>query len=259
VAGDISGLSKLRGLGTAVVGRNILYYPTLASTMHAARREAERGAPEGTVIIAGEQTGGRGRLKRTWLSPPGNIALSIVLYPLVGSLPHLIMMASLAAARAIESVAGLNTQIKWPNDVLINGKKVGGILIENEMKGRKVAFSIIGIGININLNVAAYPEISDTADSLETAPAKGDLRIKVIRSLLTEFDNLYLKLPDSSPIFEAWRERLVTLGKQVKATSGSQIIAGTAESVDETGALLIRQTEGTLVNVIAGDVTLREE
>jgi BirA family biotin operon repressor/biotin-[acetyl-CoA-carboxylase] ligase len=249
----------LRSLDTAVVGRRIFYHPALASTMDTARREAEKGAPEGTVIIAGEQTGGRGRLHRTWISPPGNIALSIILNPGLAGLPYLIMIASLAAASAIEPVADLKTQIKWPNDILIAGKKVGGILVENAMKGKKVAYSIVGIGINIDLNVAAHPEISDTAVSLETAQVKDDLRVRITKSLLTEFDRLYLKLPDGRLIYEAWRDRLVSLGKKVRVISGSQVIEGTAESVDETGTLLIRQPDGTLVNVIAGDVTLREK
>jgi BirA family biotin operon repressor/biotin-[acetyl-CoA-carboxylase] ligase len=259
VATEISPYVIMRGLKTALIGRNIIYHPILASTMDTARLEARRGVPEGTVIIAGEQTGGRGRLRRAWLSPPGNVALSIVLYPRAGSLPYLTMIASLAAARAIESVADLKTQLKWPNDVLIDGKKIAGILVENEMKGKKVAFSIVGIGINIDLNVAGYSEISGTAASLKSGSTKGGLRLKTIRALLTEFDRLYRQLPDGRPIFEAWHEKLITLGKKVRAVSGVQNIEGIAESVDETGALMIRRSDGSLISVIAGDVTLRDK
>jgi BirA family biotin operon repressor/biotin-[acetyl-CoA-carboxylase] ligase len=248
----------MQDLRTALIGRSIIYHPTLASTMDAARLEARQSAPEGTVIIAGEQTGGRGRLRRTWLSPAGNIALSIVLYPPPDGLSYLVMIASLAAARAIESVTGLKTQLKWPNDVLIGGRKVCGILVENEMKGKKVAFSIVGIGINIDLDVAGYPEISGMATSLKSKSAKGDLCLKIIRALLTEFDRLYRQLPDSRLIYQAWRDSLVTLGKKVRVVSGAQTIEGIAESVDETGALLIRQSDGCLTGVVAGDVTLRE-
>jgi BirA family biotin operon repressor/biotin-[acetyl-CoA-carboxylase] ligase len=259
VVKEISPYTIMRGLQTALIGRSIIYHPTLTSTMDAARLEARLGVGEGTVIIAGEQTGGRGRLRRAWLSPAGNIALSIVLYPPPDGLPYLIMMAALAAARAIESVAGLKTLIKWPNDVLIGGKKVGGILIENEMKGKKVAFSIVGIGININLDIAGYPEISSTAASLESGSTGNDLRLKIIRALLTEFDRLYAGLPDGRPIYQAWRDKLITLGKQVKATSGSQVIEGIAESVNETGALLVRRSDDSLISIFAGDVTLREK
>jgi BirA family biotin operon repressor/biotin-[acetyl-CoA-carboxylase] ligase len=253
----LSSSSITRGLKTSLIGQKVVYYPTLTSTMEAARQAARQGTVAGTVIIAGEQTAGKGRLKRTWLSPGGNIAMSIVLYPNVTSLPYLIMIASLAAVHSIEKIAGIKTQIKWPNDILINGKKVGGILIENEMKGGSVVFSIVGIGINVDLNVAAYLDISTTAVSFRNQMGK-DLRIKIIQSLLSEFERLYIKLPDGKSIFEAWHDRLVTLGKKVKATSAQDIIEGIADSVDETGALVIRCTDGSLIRVVAGDVTLRE-
>jgi BirA family transcriptional regulator, biotin operon repressor / biotin---[acetyl-CoA-carboxylase] ligase len=247
-----------RGLKTRFFGRKIVYYPVLPSTMDAARQAARNGTPEGTVVIAGEQTAGKGRLNRAWLSPPGNIAMSIVLYPDIARLPYLVMIASLAVVYALEKTAGVKGQIKWPNDVLVDGKKVGGILIENEMKGNKVAFSTVGVGINVDLDVAAYPEIAATATGLRDAPNDA-LKIKIIRSLLAEFERLYIKLPDGQDIFEAWRDRLVTLGKKVRATSANEVIEGIAQSVDESGALYIRGTDGNLTKVVAGDVTLAGE
>jgi len=139
------------GLDTRFIGQKIIYFPQLSSTMDVARSEARQGVSEGTVIIAGEQTSGRGRLKRHWLSPPGNVALSVILHPDVSSLPCLIMIASLAVVRSIESTTGLKADIKWPNDILIDGKKVCGILIENEISSDKTARAIIGIGVNVNL------------------------------------------------------------------------------------------------------------
>jgi BirA family biotin operon repressor/biotin-[acetyl-CoA-carboxylase] ligase len=245
-----------KGLKTDCIGQKVIYLPSVTSTMDIARQEAKKGAAAGTVVIAGEQTGGRGRLKRSWLTPQGNIALSIILYPDIKNLPYLIMMASLAVCYSIESVTGVKAQIKWPNDILIDGKKVCGILIENEVRGNKVAYSIVGIGINVALKVNNYAEIASTATSLKNESGKGDLRVKIIRALLQEFDKLYVKLPDSKVIYEAWRDRLVTLGKQVKAVSGNQVIEGIAETVDEVGTLLIREAEGTLRRVVAGDVTL---
>jgi len=247
------------GLKTTLIGQNVLYYPSLSSTMDTARREIKQGANEGTVIIAGEQTGGRGRLKRAWLSPRGNIALSIILYPDITALPYLIMIASLAAVQSIETAAGIKTQIKWPNDILIDGKKVCGILIENEVKGNKVSSSIIGIGINVDLDVAGFSEIADTAASLTSKREKHDIRIKMIKALLTEFERLYLLLPDGKSIFEAWRARLATLGQRVRATSGNLTIEGIAEGVEESGALAIRGADGVVSKVVAGDVTLREK
>ncbi|MGD0779652.1 MAG: biotin--[acetyl-CoA-carboxylase] ligase [Dehalococcoidales bacterium] len=246
-----------KGLKTDCIGQKVIYLPSVTSTMDIARQEALKGAAAGTVVIAGEQTGGRGRLKRSWLTPQGNIALSIILYPDTKSLPYLIMMASLAVCYSIESVTGTKALIKWPNDILINRKKVCGILIENEVRGNKVAYSIIGIGINVNLKVNNYTEIANTAASLKNEPGKADLRVKIIRALLQEFDKLYVKLSDGKAIYETWRDRLVTLGQKVKATSGNQIIEGIAESVDESGALNIKGKDGKVTRVVAGDVTLR--
>jgi BirA family transcriptional regulator, biotin operon repressor / biotin---[acetyl-CoA-carboxylase] ligase len=253
---ELSSYQIVKGLKTRNIGQKILYYPSLPSTMDTAREQARKGADEGAVVIAGEQTAGRGRLKRSWLSPVGNIALSIILRPDITSLPYLIMIASLAAARSIEAVTGRETQIKWPNDVLIEGKKVCGVLIENELKGNRVDFAIIGIGINTDLKVDENQEIANTAVSLSSVPVSG-LRLNLIQALLTEFEALYFTLPDGKSIYESWRSHLVTLGNNVRATWGSDIIEGVAESVDESGVLYIRVEGGEMRKVVAGDVTLR--
>jgi BirA family biotin operon repressor/biotin-[acetyl-CoA-carboxylase] ligase len=258
MAKDLSAAAITKGLKTAIIGRKVFYLPRVVSTMDIARQEALKGASEGTVVIAGEQTGGRGRLKRGWIAPEGNIALSIILYPDIQSLPFLIMIASVAVLKSIESVTGLKAGIKWPNDILTKGKKVAGILIENEVRGNEVGYSIVGIGINVDLRVDAHIEIAFTATSLKSESGKNELRIEVTRSLLKEFDRLYLKLPHGKAIYKAWRDRLVTLGKKVRAESGNQVIEGTAETVDEDGSLMIRGEDGTLTRLVAGDVTLRE-
>ena len=163
---NISPASITNELDTHIIGQKVIYYPRLSSTMVVAKQEAQLGAAEGTVIITGEQTAGKGRLKRIWLSPKGNIALSVILYPTLPYLSSLIMLASLAVARSIKAVTGLKCQVKWPNDVLINGKKVCGILIESEVRRDIVGYAIIGIGINVNLRLADFPEIMPTATSL---------------------------------------------------------------------------------------------
>jgi len=247
------------GLATRFVGQKLLYYPRLSSTMDAAREEARKGAAAGTVIVAGEQTGGRGRVNRVWLSPPGNIALSVILRPEISLLPYLIMLASLAVANTLETVTGLKPQIKWPNDILINGKKVCGILIENELKGDRVDHSIIGIGINVGLRLPDNPEIRDIATSLSSELGKEVSMAEVIRRLLEEMEHLYLTFIDGDNVYQTWRKRLITLGRRVYAISGESRVEGIAEDVDKSGALLLRLEDGSLMRFIAGDVMVREK
>lgn len=255
---SLSTAAVTRDLATRFVGQRLLYYPRLTSTMEVARQEAQRGAAEGTVILADEQTAGKGRLKRAWLTPSGNIALSIILHPALSCLPSLIMLASLAVFRSIEAVTGLKSQIKWPNDVLINGKKVSGILIESDVMGDTVNYSIIGIGVNVNLRVADFPEIQPIATSLSQELGSDASRLSVIRQLLVEIEGLYLALSGGESIFEEWRDNLVTLGKRVKVTAEQTIYEGLAESVAPDGSLLVRGPDGSLSKIVVGDVTLRE-
>ncbi len=256
---DLSTTIISDNLGTSFIGQSVIYYPRLSSTMDVARREAKQGAPEGTVIVAGEQTGGRGRVKRHWLSPRGNIALSIILYPGISYLPYLIMIASLAVVHSIETVTSLKPQIKWPNDILISGKKVGGILTESELKGSRVEYSIIGIGINIGLRLSDFPEIAATATSINDELRRNVSPVDVVRHLLVEIERLYLTLPGGESIYEEWRDRLVTLGQRVCVKSGNSSFEGVAESVDRSGALMLRHADGSSIRIVAGDVTLRDK
>lgn len=256
---NLSPTSITANLGTHFVGQRVIYYPTLTSTMAVAKREAQQGAAEGTVVIAGEQTAGRGRLNRAWLSPRGSLALSIILYPKLEYLSSLIMIASLAVVRSIEKATGLKPQIKWPNDVLINGKKVCGILIESDVQKNKVGYAVIGIGINVNLRLADYPRIPPTATSLLDELGKTVSRIDLIRRLLIEIEGLYLTLPAGGAIYEQWRDRLLTLGRKVSVRSGKTRHKGIAESVTTDGSLLLRGKDGRLIKIVAGDVvTLRD-
>jgi BirA family biotin operon repressor/biotin-[acetyl-CoA-carboxylase] ligase len=169
------------------------------------------------------------------------------------------MIASLAVVHSIESVTGLDNRIKWPNDILLGGKKVAGILIENEIKGDKVEYAVIGIGINVALRPADNSEISAIATGLEDVLGEKVSREKIIKNLFLEFERLYFQLPDGESIFKLWRDRLVTLGRKVTVRWGEETLHGVAESVDESGALLIRLADGTFTKVVAGDVTLREK
>ena len=254
---SLSSTLIMDNLKTRLIGRKVLYYPQLTSTMDVARQEARQGAAEGTAVVAGEQTGGRGRVKRLWLSPRGSIAVSIILRPDVVNLPYIIMLASLAVVGSVEAVTGLKPSIKWPNDILVNGKKVCGILIENEMKGKSVLYTVIGIGINVNFRSADFPGIPLTATSLADEMGRNVSRQDMVRRLLLELDRLYLSLPDTEPIYQAWQERLETLGRRVQVKSGESVLEGVAESVARDGSLLLRHPDGSSTRIIAGDVSLR--
>jgi BirA family biotin operon repressor/biotin-[acetyl-CoA-carboxylase] ligase len=248
-----------RDLDTRLIGRRVIYYPSVASTNELAKIEARWGAVEGTVIIAGEQTAGKGRLKRAWLSPRGSLALSFILYPALEHLPSLIMVASLAVARSIKAVTGLEAGIKWPNDILLNGRKVCGILVESEVRGEAVDYAVIGIGVNVNLRVSDFPELLPTATSLSQEMGREVSLLGLVRGLLVEIERLYLALLGGGSIYEAWRDSLVTLGKRVYVVSGKASGSGIAESVAKDGSLLIRRPDGSLNRIVAGDVTLHHQ
>jgi BirA family transcriptional regulator, biotin operon repressor / biotin---[acetyl-CoA-carboxylase] ligase len=246
-----------RDLHTRFIGQKIIYYPSLHSTMEAAKTEALWGAEAGTVVVAGEQTAGRGRLQRTWVSPPGNLAFSVILRPNLDYLPYIIMLASLAVAYGIRLTTGLKTQIKWPNDVLIGEKKICGILIENDIRKNILKHSVIGIGINVNLKVENYPEIAAIATSLSDQLNRPVSRLEILRSVIMEMDSLYSGLPQSELLLNQWKNNLVTLGQKIQINQGNQTYTGLAESVTSDGSLMLRQKDGRLVKIIAGEVILQ--
>ncbi len=255
---SLSPAAITRNLATKSIGQRVIYYPSLASTMAVAREEAQQGAPEGTAVIADEQTEGQGRMGRVWLSPEGSIAMSLILYPEIVYLPSLIMVASLAVVHSIELVTGLEPQVKWPNDVLIGDKKVCGILIESKVRGNMVDYSIVGIGVNVNLTPSDLGEFPLPATTLSEELGRVVSRLDLVRQLLVEMDRLYLSLLAGGSVYEEWRDRLVTLGKRVRVTWGTARYEGVAESVARDGSLLLRRADGSLTRVVAGDVALRE-
>jgi BirA family transcriptional regulator, biotin operon repressor / biotin---[acetyl-CoA-carboxylase] ligase len=246
-----------KGLTTRFMGQNVLYYPVTTSTNDIARQRAQIKAPEGTAVIAGRQTSGRGRLRREWVTPQGNIAVTIVLYPSRKNLPFLTIVAALAVLYSIEKTTGLKCQLKWPNDVLINQKKVCGILLESQAAPDSVDYAIIGIGINVNMKLAEYPEISAIATSLADETGKEISRAVLLQNLFLEMEKLYLRLQAGESIMEEWRDNLVTLGKSIHVRSGDDVFEGIAESVAGDGSLMLRCSDGRLLKFMAGDVTLK--
>lgn len=246
-----------RNLPTRFIGQKVIHYPSLKTTMEAAKSEALWGAPAGTIVVADEQTAGKGRFQRLWISPPGSLTLSVILRPNIEYLPYMIMIASLSVANCIQQVTGLKPQIKWPNDVLIHEKKVCGILIENDIRQNSLKHTLIGIGINVNMQVSKYPEIVNLATSLSDQVGQTISRLDLLRQLLIEMDSLYSNLTQKDLIFTQWKNRLITLGRNVEVQINDRVYHGKGESVHIDGSLDIRLKDNRILKVLAGDVTLK--
>ena len=246
------------GLATRIVGQRVLYLPETSSTMDVARQEAEAGAPDGTLVIAEHQTAGRGRFQRQWVSPPGvNLYFSILLRPRLGELHRMNIAATLAVARAIRTTTGLHPTIKWPNDVRLNGRKVCGILIENQVEGDRVHYVIVGIGINVNFDPTPYSEIATLATSLMREAGRPISRLDMLRAFLEEFDVLYGALKRGESVRDEWCGLLETLGRHVQVRWDQQVEEGLAADVDEEGNLVLERADGSRVTMLAGEVTLQ--
>jgi len=251
-------------LRTDYVGRRFVYRPSTESTMDDARRMLQRFRLEsGAVVLAEAQTAGRGRAGRHWVSPPDvNLYFTLVIYAQPDGARPLAYVTPLAIALAAEEMAAaagrtLCADLKWPNDVLVGGKKLAGVLIETTETGSGEQVALVGVGINVNLDVAAHPELAGVATSLKEALAVEVAREELLARFCNHFEALYEQaLAGSRAPFQAWRERLVTLGREVVATGARETIRGVAVDVDEDGALVIAQADGRRVRVEAGDVTL---
>ena len=245
------------GLYTAIIGRSVRYYQSTASTMDDAAERAREGADEGAVVVAETQTASRGRLGRRWVSDAGNLYFSVLFRPDSVALPMLSPLAGVAVARSIRQVAGLYPAIKWPNDITIGGRKVGGILAESTMSGARIEHAVVGVGVNVALDVSADPETAETAASLnDLAGSKVD-RSELLRRTLQHMDSLYLDLRRGRSPIPEWRRWLDTLGQRVVVTHHDVSNTGLAEDVDGHGNLLLRTDDGQLLTLTAGDITLR--
>ena len=247
-----------QGLHTHVVGRRLLYFPELTSTMDRAAELADQGAEEGTVVVAEKQSAGRGRHGRSWVSQPGNLLFSVLFRPELDQLPFISIIGGVAAARAVRKTTGLDPRIKWPNDLMLRGRKAAGILAESAIAGEAVWYAVLGIGINVALDTQAYAEeIGPPAVSINAAAGKEVPRERLLRQLLLELDSLYLQARRGvSPVPE-WRDLIENLGSRVTVTSAAGSVSGTAADIDELGNLVLLRDDGQRITMTAGDVTLR--
>ncbi len=246
-----------QGLFTRVVGKRFLYYQELGSTMDEASRRAEDGAEEGLVVVAETQTAGRGRMGRNWVSQQGNLYLSVLFRPTMDALPYLSVICGVAAIRAIRQITGLEPRIKWPNDILLDDKKAGGILVESVVSGQDVWYAVAGIGINVRLDFSGVEEIADLATTLDTVKGSPVSREDLLRQFLQDLDNLYFQLCSGESPLSEWRDSLDTLGQRVEASWRDEKWVGLAEDIDDLGNLKLRLDDGSSVTLTAGDVTLR--
>lgn len=251
-------------LETAWVGCQVVYYPSVGSSNVEAKRLAEAGAPEGTLVVADHQTAGRGRLDRRWWSPPGSsLLLSLVFRPAFLA-PHqaqrLTMVCSLAVCDAVARVTGLTAMVKWPNDVLIDSQKICGLLAELGVADSRLDYVVVGMGINVNVDFEGgdAPGLMSPATSLRAALGREVSRLTVLTTLLRFVEARYERLRAGALPHNEWKSRLVTLGREVQVTMPNRLLTGLATGVDADGVLLVRQADGELARVLAGDVTLRE-
>jgi BirA family biotin operon repressor/biotin-[acetyl-CoA-carboxylase] ligase len=249
----------LEGLKTRVFTGPVHHFETLDSTNDLAKKLAAQGAPEGAVVVAEAQTGGRGRLGREWNSPPGvGLYVSLVLRPMLPpmELPQITLTTAVAVVRAVRRVAGVAPGIKWPNDLLVNGKKLGGILTEMETESDRIRHVVVGLGLNVN-NPGFPPELAGTATSLSLAGGGAYSRVKLLQAWLEEFEALYGRFLNQGfpEILEEWKRADETLGKAVTVRQGPREISGQALDVAPDGALLLRTANGEIVRVTSGEIT----
>lgn len=259
---DLPLAEELRtGLATRVIGREIRYFADTDSTNRQAYACGESGAPEGLVVIADRQSAGKGRMGRSWTSPPGvNLYLSILLRPPLPpqAAPQLTFISALAVSRTITLVSKLEPTHKWPNDVLIDGCKVAGLLNEMSAETDLIRFVVLGIGVNLNMTAEQFPtDLRMPATSLLLAGKEQVSRALFARTLLEQLDSLYREYLNSgpAPILAAWEARCDLVGKQVEVDEGRGIsVRGIVAGIDRDGALLLTQADSSTVRILAGDV-----
>ena len=248
-------------LQTKIVGKKMLHYEDIPSSNNEAKRLAQEGAPEGTVVVAEAQSTGKGRLSRGWYSPARKgIWFSVILRPpfLPQEAPKCTLLAAVAVVRAMKDM-GFPVGIKWPNDVLYEGKKLVGILTEMSAEMERINYVVIGTGINVNLWPEDFPEdVRDIATSLSMIGKRNIDRTELFIRILEALDDLYVIVAKDGfdEVLDEWRRYSVTLGQQVNVIGVKETFTGTAADIDDDGALLIDTPEGHR-KVLAGDVSIR--
>jgi BirA family biotin operon repressor/biotin-[acetyl-CoA-carboxylase] ligase len=274
MADDIIHFESITG---TLLSRNVRFLPECPSTNDFARELAKTGEPEGLLVITDYQTAGRGRLDRSWRAPAGSSLLfSLLLRPPIAPVRALqaAMAVSLGVIEGVRSECGLPARLKWPNDILIDGKKVGGILCELGLEGDRLEYIIVGVGLNVNFDPRGMEGIPTDATSLLVERGRPQPRTALLRAILAEIEPRYRAICRGESLRDEWARALETLGRRVRVTlaeglpsrppsrsggsggsgSGGGTLDGTAESVEESGGLILRLPDGTRRTILAGDV-----
>jgi BirA family biotin operon repressor/biotin-[acetyl-CoA-carboxylase] ligase len=263
IPSDIAAEAIQSRLTGRIIGRRLQVVAEIGSTNDAVMAAGQAGAVEGLAVLADRQTSGRGRRGRSWASLPGvGICTSILLRPSVPPLqaPLLTLMAGLAAAEAITSVAKIAPVLKWPNDILLDGRKAVGILTEMATTGQRIGHVAIGIGINVHQRSEDFPaSVRGTATSIDLAAGRRVDRAEVAAALYDSLDRWYTAVcgDGMSMILNAARARTSTLGQPVTVDTGEEKWQGTALDLDDDGALLVVDGQGAVRRVLADDVSIR--
>ncbi len=262
LAAALSAQAITADLPTRFVGQRAYYTEQLASTNDKAKELADAGEPEGTLVISEAQTGGRGRLGRTWKAPArSSILMSLILRPRLEPrrLAQVTMAVALGAQEAVRAETGLDARLKWPNDLVVHDRKCAGILAEANIAGERVEYVVVGLGLNVNFTAASVPDLPSNATTLSDELGRPLPRLPLIRAVLVAIDNYYARLGSGATLRSEWAANLATLGRMVQAHTPSGVETGLAMDVDDDGALLLRRADGTIARLIAGDVTLASE
>lgn len=250
------------GLKTKFIGKNVHYEESVESTQKIAHRLAHEDAPEGTVIIAEEQLSGRGRMDRKWHSPKyTGIWMSIILKPNIPlpKAPQLTLLTAAAIVQGIEDITGVQPEIKWPNDILISGKKVTGILTELVAEADRINAVIIGIGMNVNQTKEDFPvELQEIATSLLLEKGGKVSRADLIKSIFMNLEKLYLLYLEEGffPIKLLWESYAISIGRKITARTLTHTIVGKAQGITDDGVLIIEDEQGKTHHVYSADIEL---
>ncbi|MGE4284714.1 MAG: biotin--[acetyl-CoA-carboxylase] ligase, partial [Clostridia bacterium] len=252
------------GLSTHFFGSKMIYYPTVTSTNTVAKQLAAGGCEEGTLVIADNQSSGKGRMGRSWSSPPSTgIWMSVILYPKISPMqaPFITILAALAVAVSIEETTQAKPGIKWPNDIVMEKKKVCGILTEMNAEIETINYVVVGIGINVNMQKDDFPsDLHETAASIKMITGQAVNRNMLIRKILENFEHYYMKAlidGNRNEIVSEYKKYSLTLNARVKAQYQSHEIIGVAVDISDEGELLIKTDDGETNKILSGEVSVR--